>query len=134
MYVNIGYEEYKIKKEFQNEDNFQPFQINLTALTRKEIEVKFDDEEEEDIIAVDIDRFSSNGNEDCQKGDGQNEHNDQKSHGYEDCEDKHCEEKHGEIRDFETRDCEKEDYGKVNNGKGAFKTEIYYNHNRDSFV
>ena len=134
MYLNIGHEEYKIKKEFQNEQNFQPFQINLTALTRKEIEVKFDDEEEGDIITVDVDQFSNNDNEDCHKKDCQNEDADQKNYAYEDCEEKQSEKKHCEEGDFETGDCEKEDYGEVNSGKGVFKQEIYYSYNRDSFV
>ena len=62
-YLNTGHEEYKIKKEFQSEENFQPFQINLTAPTRKEIEVKFDGELEEDIIAVDVGQLSDNDND-----------------------------------------------------------------------
>ena len=132
MYLNTGHEEYKIKKEFQSEENFQPFQINLTAPTRKEIEVKFDGELEEDIIAVDVgqlsnngddvDQLPDNGNEDCHKEDCQKEVHNQTNSRYEGSEQVGLEK------------ADNEDCGKENSIKLDLEKEIYYNDSKDSFV
>ena len=152
MYLNTGHEEYKIKKEFQSEENFQPFQINLTAPTRKEIEVKFNGELEEDIIAVDVGQLSDNGddvgqlpdngNYVGQLSDNGNDVGQLSDIGNEDCHKEDCQEEvhnqtNSRYEDSEQAGLEKadnEDCGKENSIKLDLEKEIYYNDSKDSFV